>query len=478
MFNYNLRQLAGAALILFSLTPAARAAGGEVENGGDTVFCRVGGDNNLVGYFSLDYLLTYQVRNNNADVVDRSWDESKARISRLLAAKFPALRHSFDEFTALILSSDLESTRIWHEAGFGLEDISDERILRKLPPNCVQRNEAGTPEMIQSVIRTSRPDATVFQYDYEIIENLQRNAPLQFSFLMVHEWLWDFTDDVNVIRDINRLIHSNQFEGFTTQQQAILAFENLGLSLRRPKSPPVCVRTNQVRSELERISSQSCENMVSGAGVDADIANEPRDGGGRHGSYSLELSSQDIKDLKIGDFAGLANVDLVNLSGNYLRELDAFDFSGLVGAEYIYIRQNNILRVDSSAFDGLQSLVELSLKDNPVEVIESGAFRDLKKIRFIDLEGNSLQTIPVNFFSAIRSHYIDSGTNLIVRLHGNKPIILPDGLCNGITAGRRGPGAGSTDYFGIYLGFWRDQNPALDLPERFPCLVFQRHSRD
>ncbi|MCB0367559.1 MAG: hypothetical protein H6624_12705 [Bdellovibrionaceae bacterium] len=54
--------------------------------------------------------------------------------------------------------------------------------------------------------------------------NLREDQPQQYSFLMIHEWLWDRvcrqeiggiwqTDscDVHIVRDVNRYFHSQDF---------------------------------------------------------------------------------------------------------------------------------------------------------------------------------------------------------------------------------------------------------------------------
>jgi hypothetical protein len=414
------------------LTPAkADDLGGEVENGGDSVFCNVGGENNLVGYFSLDYLLTYRLRNNNADVVDRSWEASQARISGLLREKFPALGHSFDEFVSLVFSTDTAKERLWNEASFGLEDISDERILRKLPPNCLRRNSAGTPEVLQSVIRVSRPESTVFEYDYEILEELQRNAPLQFSFLMVHEWLWDFTSDVNIIRDVNRLIHSNQLEQFRTSDEAMTAFENLGISLLRPKALPICLRSDPIKAEIERLSLKSCENIINVAVMDAEIPF----GTGPQG-YRLDIRSRNLQAIKLRDFSGLAHAETVLLSGNRLTKLEAFNFAGLIGAKYLQLQDNVITKIEAKAINSLQRLYEIELQNNDIDTLESSAFYDLANLVRIDLSNNKLRTIPADFLRAIRVKYDVATFSLDLR--HNLIDTIPDGLCDGVEMGRWG----------------------------------------
>jgi hypothetical protein len=63
-------------------------------------------------------------------------------------------------------------------------------------------------DVMQTVIRTERPDATIYEFDPKILSEFIEFEPLQYPFLLVHEWLWDLTQDVQIIRDINRFLHS------------------------------------------------------------------------------------------------------------------------------------------------------------------------------------------------------------------------------------------------------------------------------
>jgi hypothetical protein len=404
--NYLIKYLNGITFA-YLLVAHVALAGGEVENGGDSVFCDVSGDNQLVGYFSLDYLLTYRSRNDNADVIDRSWEESRDRISRQLHAKLPALGRSFDQFVALLFSTDSLKERIWHEASFGLEDISDERILRKLPPNCYKKNAAGIPEVIQSVIRVRRPEAVIYEFDPDILADLEQNSPLQFSFLVVHEWLWDFTGDVQVIRDVNRLLHSSQLEAFANPEELVEAIANLGISLSRQKPMPICMRTEAIRVSLEKLSASTCDLLGNLAATEEQILQRLDPG---YLTYPMELSATHITSIKLGDFSGLSRVGFINLAENEIGSLHGYDFAGLMGLQTIY------------------------LGNNAISNIEINTFRDLPDLRYLSLTGNQLTELPKNFLSSIRKNFGAHGSRpgLEIFLTGNPLRDIPDDLCSGI----------------------------------------------
>ena len=123
--------------------------------------------------------------------------------------KYPDLGRGFSDFLAALENhDDYLQSRIWLEAGSGTVTITDQKIINRLPKNCSKADGAGGIDVIQTVIRQRRPNITVYQYDSGILGQLRKNAPLQYSFLMLHEWLWDLTSDVQVLREADRFRHS------------------------------------------------------------------------------------------------------------------------------------------------------------------------------------------------------------------------------------------------------------------------------
>lgn len=197
-------------------------AGQEVGSGGDAVSCTASRDNTFVGTYSLDYLLTYTESNNNQDVVEvPSVEQSLQRIRARLAEKLPEFLESFNEFTQLIRNTDVLQPRFWEEAPFGLVDIKDENLLHLVPMNC--RNGEKV-QIVQAIIRQNflnagvAGDKTIYRFVPRVFNDLQLNAPVQLSFLLVHEWLWDISHNVDRNRRINRFLHSVEFDRLSAAQ--------------------------------------------------------------------------------------------------------------------------------------------------------------------------------------------------------------------------------------------------------------------
>jgi hypothetical protein len=196
----------------------AFAGGGQdVGSGGDVVECRPSKDNNLNGTYSLDYVLTYKASNQNSDIAKvSSLNESVQRLRKLLKLKIPELVDSFDSFMFYYKNTtDYTAERFWEEASFGLFDIKDEKMVNLTPENC---RTFGIVRISQAVIRqfpkfpANVNDAITYKFDLPLVESVERKSPLQASFLLVHEWLWDISQDVENNRRINRLLHSTSFE--------------------------------------------------------------------------------------------------------------------------------------------------------------------------------------------------------------------------------------------------------------------------
>ena len=197
-------------------------AGDSKGNGGDVVNCTRSESNSFEGQYSLDYILGYRASNENADIVNaQSWEASKQRILLLLEQKSAYLAKSFKNFLEHSENfNDFTKKRVWDESSFGLVDLKDENIRRKLPNNCGINKAVGdlnNIELVQAVTRRIHNDKVVYEFDYRVYHHLKTLMPLQFSFLMVHEWLWDITNDPWQIRRLNRIFHSTELETLIKQ---------------------------------------------------------------------------------------------------------------------------------------------------------------------------------------------------------------------------------------------------------------------
>lgn len=219
------------------MSSACFARGGMDAGGGDTVVCRSSPLNFLEGNYNLDFVLTIEdLKNGDLDIVPvESWEESKDRIYFELLPKIPALAASFKDFSYGLQrplgenSSPPQSTnRLWLPAK--LWALKDEGVGRpNIPYNCYHPFSIPAQEpWVQTVIRTPKSGYILYQYYKPLFDELYKSTPLQFSFLVVHEWLRDHVKDPKAIRRINRFLHSVDSE-LMTGSEVLAELHRLGL---------------------------------------------------------------------------------------------------------------------------------------------------------------------------------------------------------------------------------------------------------
>lgn len=220
--------------LLFLMSFHSAHAGQDAGSGGDTVECVRSAENSFSGTYALDYLLTYKESNKNADIVSvKTLDESISRLRQNLVEKLPELVESFDEFMKLVRNEDVALPRFWEEAPFGLVDIKDEEIINLVPMNCRQN---GQVKIVQTIIRLNPAKVgtekykLIYKYVPHLFQSLYTDNPLQLSFLLVHEWLWDLSHNVEKNRRLNRVFHSKELETLNREQLRI-KLTTLGLEI-------------------------------------------------------------------------------------------------------------------------------------------------------------------------------------------------------------------------------------------------------
>jgi hypothetical protein len=215
-------------MIVFAVVLVARVSSaqslapkgeGSVGNGGDVVECEFAEDNDFKGLYSLDYLVSrigYEEQDALIPVLDGR--KSLEGIQKYFEEKVPSWARPFREFRETLLKKNSpELNRFWTEAPYGLVDLKDEKLILKLPPNCLVPG-TGEPRIYQAIRRKAMGKRIRYSFDPEIVTKLEKSAPLQFSFLMVHEFLWDKVGDVEFLRELNGFLHSTKRSEFNIFQ--------------------------------------------------------------------------------------------------------------------------------------------------------------------------------------------------------------------------------------------------------------------
>ncbi|CAM4691968.1 unnamed protein product [Lepidochelys olivacea] len=135
------------------------------------------------------------------------------------------------------------------------------------------------------------------------------------------------------------------------------------------------------------------------------------------GLKMLYLADNEISRLPRGVFAGLPNLEWVDLSKNQL------DSGGLHPKAFQNLTKLKRLNLDGNRLPRIPSLLELKVNDKGLESLQSDSFRGLYKLLTLELEGDELHdgnVIPTSF-KPLRSL-------IYLRLDRNRFRAIPSGL--------------------------------------------------
>ena len=100
-------------------------------------------------------------------------------------------------------------------------------------------------------------------------------------------------------------------------------------------------------------------------------------------------------------FAGLTELQELNLSNNRLNTLDAGVFAGLTALETLRLEGNMLTTLDAGVFAGLPALETLRLESNDLVTLDAGVFAGLSALGTLRLDGNELATLPDDVFEPL-----------------------------------------------------------------------------
>jgi hypothetical protein len=235
-------------LFLFSIHANA---GGLVGNGGHSVFCKSDPQNRFHGFYDKDYLFSFSADSGFSDDDLRpvtSWESSLREIGAVMSRFLPELTPSFENFRSYAFHKPdgkviQGQVRWWVGVEEELQTVfsKTEFYPDVFPPdNCLivgpdfqGPGEIRVPFLYQAIVRTVLLDTkdaklTLYRYAPKILEQLDQ---MNISFLLVHEWLWDLAQSPEVVRKVNRFLHSKEFMRLR-RDQILLRLRELGLEIK------------------------------------------------------------------------------------------------------------------------------------------------------------------------------------------------------------------------------------------------------
>lgn len=194
-----------AALIV---TSSALAGPRVTGNSGDVVMCE-----GALGYQSLDYVIGVPRDAAYLMAPVRHIDQSLARITKLLQTKAPELAASFAQYVWDMKNLDYFSRVYhWRPAVSGEFAVLSQGVQSATIPASCGRIPNGGLQIRPVIMRSLEHGKVRFDYDLQTLRELD---PLQLSFVLVHEWLWDITKDAHTNRSANVLLHSRAADGLS-----------------------------------------------------------------------------------------------------------------------------------------------------------------------------------------------------------------------------------------------------------------------
>ncbi len=135
---------------------------------------------------------------------------------------------SFREFLSLHENHEDAKKYQWNAAKYGILEIDDETYSHI--PNRCQKN--ARIQIEQAFVRSEYPDPNsqnktiIFAFNPIILSQMAEGHPIQLSFLLVHEWLWNFTSSFEQNRRVDFILHSVAFDKLSPAEAASLMLKN------------------------------------------------------------------------------------------------------------------------------------------------------------------------------------------------------------------------------------------------------------
>ncbi|XP_024605433.1 leucine-rich repeat-containing G-protein coupled receptor 6 [Neophocaena asiaeorientalis asiaeorientalis] len=117
----------------------------------------------------------------------------------------------------------------------------------------------------------------------------------------------------------------------------------------------------------------------------------------------LDLSMNNLTELRPGLFLNLRFLEELRLSGNRLSHIPGQAFSGLYSLKILMLQNNLLGGIPAEALWELRSLQSLRLDANLISLVPDRSFEGLSSLRHLWLDDNALTEIPVRALGNLRA---------------------------------------------------------------------------
>ncbi|XP_061599189.1 peroxidasin homolog isoform X2 [Cololabis saira] len=124
----------------------------------------------------------------------------------------------------------------------------------------------------------------------------------------------------------------------------------------------------------------------------------------------LDLRFNKIRDLQLGSFKRLKNLNTLLLNNNSIRRIPRGAFEDLENLKYLYLHFNNIDSLEPESFTHLPKLERLFLHNNRIAHLVPGTFSHLQAMKRLRLDSNALSCdCELLWLADLLKQYAESG---------------------------------------------------------------------
>jgi Leucine-rich repeat (LRR) protein len=107
---------------------------------------------------------------------------------------------------------------------------------------------------------------------------------------------------------------------------------------------------------------------------------------------NLNLSNNNLAELKPYEFIGVPNLLTLSLAYNRLNILVLFTFQRLGKLRNLDLSHNRFQELEAGVFDFLSDVIELRLSNNNLKLVNLVMFENTKKLAKLDLSNNQIKS--------------------------------------------------------------------------------------
>jgi Leucine-rich repeat (LRR) protein len=117
----------------------------------------------------------------------------------------------------------------------------------------------------------------------------------------------------------------------------------------------------------------------------------------------INLKDNLISIVGVNSFAGLSQLEVLDLSSNSIAILDGYAFIDLANLTVLNLQSNKIAALDNMLFRSLTNLKKLNLRSNQISLLAGGLFDSLTKLEELYMGYNRIQSIDPSIFANVIS---------------------------------------------------------------------------